>query len=423
MSGLAARDALPVSSNDVRLAARLIDGRVVRTPASVSGTLSDIVGATVAVKFENLQFTASYKERGALNRLLALDPKQRQEGVVAVSAGNFAQAVAYHAGVEKIPATIVMPAHTPSIKATRTESLGAHVLLAGDSLDEAEDVARAMAEEKGLAFLSPYDDAHVIAGQGTVGLEFLKDFPDLDALIIPVGGGGLLAGVAIAARAQRPDIELVGVQVDSHAAMVAALRGERPSCRGNTIAEGIAVKRPGALPLQIIGALCQDVITVPEARLEEAVCLFLEVEKVVAEGAGAAGLAALLQYPDRFAGKRVGLVLTGGNIDLRLLASVIMSGLVRTGRLATFRIEIPDEPGALGKLTATVGRHGGNIVELSHRRTVLAMPSKAVTVEVAVETRGRADLEALVDALCVEGYAAAAVDEGYGESMSVQRVG
>lgn len=404
---------LPVVADDVAQAAKLVSGRVLRTPAAVSLTLSEITGATVAIKFENLQFTASYKERGALNRLLALEADERRRGVVAMSAGNFAQAVAYHARAEGIPATIVMPRLTPAIKATRTAALGAQVVLEGDDLDAAEVEARRLAEQRDLVFLSPYDDPYVIAGQGTVALELLEDIPDLDVLVVPVGGGGLLAGMAVAARAVAPDIELVGVQVDSHPSMVAALRGKDLPCGGPTIAEGIAVGRAGVLSRRIIAALCDDVLTVPEERLEEAVCLFLEVEKVVAEGAAAAGLAALLEHRDRFAGRRVGLVLTGGNIDLRLLASVIMRGLVRSGRLATVRLHVPDEPGTLGRVTGLVGVAGGNIVELSHRRTSLAVPSKAVTVELVVETRGRRELEALIESLRAEGYDATTVDDDH----------
>lgn len=401
----------PVTGADVRRAAAVIAGRVVRTPSALSRTLSEITGATVAVKFENLQFTASYKERGALNRLLALDADERRRGVVAVSAGNFAQAVAFHARAEGVPARIVMPVGTSTIKATRTEAFGAEVILHGDDLDGAESHARMLGEREGLVFLSPYDDVDVIAGQGTVALEFLEDMPDLDALVVPVGGGGLLAGMAVAARDVRPDVELVGVQAESHASMVAALRGVEAGCGGTTIADGIAVKQPGRITKAVIEALCDDVVTVPEPRLEEAVCLFLEVEKVVAEGAAAAGLAALLEYPERFRGRRVGLVLTGGNIDLRLLASVIMRGLVRSGRLTSIRLDVPDVPGALGMLTAVIGEHGGNIVDISHRRTILGVSSRAVAVEVTVETRDRDGLGALLDALRAAGYQATTVHD------------
>lgn len=395
---------LEVTPDDVRRAAAAIDGRVVRTPSALSRTLSEITGATVAVKFENLQFTASYKERGALNRLLVLDEDERRRGVVAMSAGNFAQAVAFHARAEGVPARIVMPVDTPTIKVTRTQALGAEVILHGEDLDGAEEHARLLGERHGLVFLSPYDDVDVIAGQGTVALEFLEQLPELDVLLVPVGGGGLLAGMAVAARAVRPDVALVGVQAESHASMLAALRGGEQGCGGTTIADGIAVKKPGRITKALIEALCDDVVTVPEPRLEEAVCLFLEVEKVVAEGAAAAGLAALLHYPERFRGRRVGLVLTGGNIDLRLLASVIMRGLVRSGRLVSIRLDVPDVPGALGRLTAAIGDHGGNIVELSHRRTLLGVSSRAVAVEVTVEVRDRDGLVALLDGLEQAGY-------------------
>jgi threonine dehydratase len=401
---------LPVEPADVRRAATAIGDRVVRTPSAVSRTLSAITGATVAVKFENLQFTASYKERGALNRLLALDAGARSRGVVAASAGNFAQAVAFHASAEGVPATIVMPVGTPTVKATRTEELGAAVVMQGDDFDRAQAFARRLAEHDGLVYLSPYDDVDVIAGQGTVALEFLDDLPDLDTLLVPVGGGGLLAGMAVAARDLRPDIELVGVQAETYASMVAALRGQEPRCGGTTIADGIAVKEPGRITKVVIEALCDDVVTVPESRIEEAVCLYLEVEKVVAEGAAAAGLAALLEYPERFRGRRVGLVLTGGNIDLRLLASVIMRGLVRSERMACIRVGVPDTPGALGLLTAVIGNHGGNIVDLSHRRMLLGVSSRAVAVDVTVETRDAHSLNELLDGLHAAGYDAATID-------------
>ncbi len=402
---------LPVTADDVEAAASAIEGRVLRTPSGVSRTLSEITGATVVVKFENFQFTASYKERGALNRLLALSPEERERGVVVASAGNFAQAVAYHAGLEGIPATIFMPLSTPATKVTRTSAFGAEVCLVGADFDEAVAHAVVLADGHGRVYVSPYDDALVIAGQGTVATELLDDEPDLDALVVPVGGGGLLGGMAVAYRARCPGAELVGVQAESHAAMVSALYGLPSKSGGATIADGIAVKQPGHITRRLLQELVDDVVTVPEERIEEAVCLYLEVEKVVAEGAAAAGLAALLEHGNRFRGRRVGLVLTGGNIDLRLLASVVTRGLLRSRRLATVRIEVPDVPGALAGLTKAIGDHGANIVEVSHRRTLLAVPSRAVVIDAVIETKGPRELDDLVAALRVEGHAVTVLPE------------
>lgn len=407
-------DGLPVVAADIEAAAAAIEGRILRTPTALSRTLSEITGATVVVKFENFQFTASYKERGALNRLLRLSPDERRRGVVVASAGNFAQAVAYHAGLEGVPATIFMPVTTPATKVTRTSAFGAEVRLVGADFDEAVAHAVKLADDEGQVYLSPYDDAMVIAGQGTVALELLDDAPDLDALVVPVGGGGLLGGMAVACRARCPGIELVGVQAESHAAMVAALYGRSTTTNrvtATTIADGIAVKQPGLLTRRLLHELVDDVVTVSEPRIEEAVCLYLEVEKVVAEGAAAAGLAALLEHPDRFRGRRVGLVLTGGNIDLRLLASVVTRGLMRSGRLATVRIEVPDMPGALAGLTRAIGEHGANIVEVSHRRTLLAVPSRAVVVEAVLETKGPEELDAVVAALTADGHTVTVLPE------------
>ena len=325
---------LPVSIDDVRAAAVAIEGAVLRTPTTRSRTLSAITGADVWVKFENFQYTASFKERGARNRLLALDAHQRRTGVVAMSAGNHAQAVAHHATLLGVPATIVMPESTPANKISRTEDNGARVVVEGATLEDSGRVAERMAAEQGLAMIPPYDDPHVIAGQGTCMLELLEDAPDLDAVVVPVGGGGLFAGCCVAARAVAPDVELIGVQSELYPEMMRATGrtvGEPPTRWGPTIAEGIAVKQPGVLTTEIIAALATDIVAVPERAIEEAVVWYLEVEKIVSEGAGAAPLAALLADRDRFAGRAVGLVLSGANIDLRLLSSVIMRGLARTG--------------------------------------------------------------------------------------------
>ena len=391
----------------IEAAAAAIAGAVVRTPVARSQTLSEITGATVVVKFENLQFTGSYKERGALFRLLNLNADERRRGVVTASAGNFAQAVAHHASRLGIPATIVMPAGTPSIKVARTHALGATVLLHGAGFDEASERAHELGAGNGLTYLSPFDDPDVVAGQGTTALEFLEDAPEVDTLIVPVGGGGLLAGMAIAARALRPGIELVGVQSERYPAMVAALGGKELPCGGPTIAEGIAVAVPGMLTRQLLAALSTHVVTVPEARIEEAVCLYLEVEKTVAEGAGAAGLAALLEYRERFRGRCVGLVLSGGNIDLLLLASVITRGMIRSERLMQLTVDLPDTPGSLGALTVLVGTMAANIVDVAHERRRLEVPSRMAHVSLTVETRGRDHAQAIVQQLRAAGYTVA----------------
>ena len=393
-----------VSADQVRAAAATIDGFVVRTPSSLSRTLSAITGAEVVVKFESLQFTGSYKERGALNRLRALTREERRTGVVTASAGNFAQGIAHHASRLGIPATIVMPVGTPSVKAVRTAELGAQVVMHGDGFASAWLHAGELGVERGLVAVSPFDDPAVIAGQGTVGLELLAEHHDLDVLAVPVGGGGLLAGIAVIAREQAPRVELVGVQTDRFPSMVNALSGSSLPCGGPTIAEGIAVPRAGAITSEILRALDVEVVTVTEAAIEEAVCLYLEIEKVLAEGAGATALAALLEHRDRFEGRKVGVVLSGANIDLRLLASVITRGLVRTGRLTPLRVSLPDEPGALGRLASLVGECGANIVEVRHERSVLSVHSRAVQVDMTVETSGPDRLATLMDRLAAVGY-------------------
>jgi len=398
---------LAVTFDDVAAAHEAIRDAIVRTPISRSETLSAITGADVWIKFENLQYTASFKERGARNRLLRLEPGEAMAGVVAMSAGNHAQAVAHHATLLGIRATVVMPVGTPVTKISATEDNGARVVVAGADLDEAKAVALQIAEEDGATFIPPYDDPAVIAGQGTCAVEVLEDAPTLDALLVPVGGGGLFAGTCIAARALAPDIELVGVQSELNTAMRAATGRpvEPPDLTwGPTIAEGIAVKSPGRLTTEIIGVLADDVVAVPERLIEEAVIRFLELEKTVSEGAGAAPLAALLHDPDRFAGRRVGLILSGGNIDLRLLSSVIMRGLARTGRLCRLVIEVPDSPGALGELTAAVGRAGGNIVDLWHHREFGIHSARVTEIELLVETRDGESAEALERSLASQGY-------------------
>ena len=374
---------LPVTYQDVTAAAERIAGSVERTPSTHSRTLSQVLGCTVVVKFENLQFVAAFKERGALNKLLRLSADERTRGVVAMSAGNHAQAVAYHATRLGISATIVMPRDTPFVKVQRTQELGATVVVAGDDLAGAEAEAMRLAEAEARVYVHPFDDPDVIAGQGTVALEMLADDPDLDVLVVPVGGGGLLAGMAVAAR----------------------MSGAEPRCGGPTIAEGIAVGRPGRITGEICASLVDDVVTVSEEHVEESMNLLLEIEKVVTEGAGAAGVAALVAHPDRFAGRKVGVVLTGGNVDPRLLASVIMRGLIRQGRLTRLHIEVPDVPGSMGNLTTVLGEVGANIVEILHQRMFVDLSARSAEIEVTVETLDLDHVDRVVAALEKAGYA------------------
>ncbi len=396
--------ALPVSLADIRAAASRIAGAVVHTPCLRSETLSRIAKADVWVKFENLQFTASFKERGALNTLLQLTPEERRRGVIAMSAGNHAQGVAYHAGRLGIPATIVMPSFTPNNKVKHTRDHGARVVLKGDTLSESAAEAHRLAEAEKLVFVHPYDDPRIIAGQGTIALEMLEDVPQLDTLVVPVGGGGMIAGCAVAARGLRPDVKVIGVESAGYSAMRQLLAGEEVTVGGDTIAEGIAVRDIGKAPLAIARALVDRVLAVDEVAIERAIALFLEVEKTVAEGAGAAGLAALLAYPEHFAGRKVGLVLCGGNIDTRLLASVLLRGLVRDGRIVRLRLMIGDLPGQLARVAGLIGGAGGNIVEVQHQRLFGSVVAKATELDVTVETRDRGHARELVQALETEGF-------------------
>ncbi|MEO6652597.1 MAG: threonine ammonia-lyase [Ilumatobacteraceae bacterium] len=391
-----------VTIDDVRAAADRIAGHVVRTPTARSSTLSEITGADVVVKFENLQFTASYKERGALNRLLQLD--DGVTGVVAASAGNFAQGVAHHGARLQIPTVIVMPGTTPSIKVSRTTHLGAEVVRHGDTFDDARAHAATVATERGYVLLSPFDDPAVIAGQGTVALELLEDVHDLGAIVTPVGGGGLQAGIAVAVRAIAPQIELVGVQSERFPAVHNLMHDDDLPTGGSTIAEGIAVAQPGLHTVALIRELVDRVEVVPESLVEEAIGLYLEIEKTVAEGAGATPLAELLARPDRYRGRTVGLILSGGNIDLRQLASVTLRGLVRSGRLSTFWVELDDQPGSLGSITTAVGELGGNIVEVIHRRLDVTMHARSSEVELTVETSDRAHAVAVLAGLAERGF-------------------
>jgi threonine dehydratase len=395
---------LPVTLEDVEFAAARIGDAVVHTPCLRSETLSRIAKADVWVKFENLQFTASFKERGALNTLLQLTDAEKKRGVIAMSAGNHAQGVAYHAGRLGIPATIVMPSFTPNTKVEHTRAHGARVVLHGDTLAEAATEAHRLADADKLTFVHPYDDPRIIAGQGTIALEMLQDAPEIDTIVVPVGGGGMIAGCAVAARGLKPDIKVLGVETTSFSALHQLLAGKPVTAGGDTIAEGIAVRDIGKMPLAIAKALLDQVLTVDEVAIERAIALFLEVEKTVAEGAGAASLAALLSHPQHFTGRKVGLVLSGGNIDTRLLASVLLRGLVRDGRIVRLRLMIGDLPGQLARVAGLIGKAGGNIVEVQHQRLFGSVVAKRTELDVTVETRGRDHVRELVAALSAEGF-------------------
>jgi threonine dehydratase len=394
---------LRISAADVRAAAARLAGAIEQTPCLPSRTLSQLTGAQVFLKFENLQFTASFKERGALNKLLSLGAEERRRGVIAMSAGNHAQAVAYHAARLGMPAVIVMPKGSPNTKVRNTQVHGAKVVLEGANLFEAGRHARELAARDNLVFVHPYEDALVIAGQGTVGLEMLEAVPDLDVLVVPVGGGGLVSGMAIAAKAMRKDISIFGVETQNYPSMYQRLRNLPIECGGDTIAEGIAVKDVGDTAFGIIKELVEEVLVVKEETIERAVAALIEIEKTVAEGAGAAALAALLEQPGRFAGKRVGLPITGGNIDTRVLASVLMRGLVRDARLVRLRVTMPDISGSLARVAALIAEAGGNIVEVQHQRVFGTASVKSTEIEFLIETRERAHTEALVRALETNG--------------------
>jgi threonine dehydratase len=398
--------ALPVSIADIRRAEAAIAGALAKTPLVAAPTLSEAAGCTVYLKLETQHPTGSFKERGALNKLLTLGDNQRRAGVVAMSAGNHAQGVAYHARRLGIPATIVMPEGTPFTKIDRTEALGATVLLQGDSLAAARRASDKLARERGLIPVHPYDDPDVIAGQGTIALEILAARPDLDALIVPTGGGGLISGIAVAAKALKPDIEIVGVQSALYPSMREVLQGRTPdiAVAGATLAEGIAVKEPGKITRRIVATLVADILLVDDVQVEAAIEHLIDREKLVVEGAGAAGVAALLANPERFRGKRVGIVITGGNIDARLLASVLMRGLVREGCLVRLRSELPDVPGALSRLSGVVGGTGGNIVEVHHQRLFQDSSVKRAELDVVVETQNRRHVDAIVAALIEAGF-------------------
>jgi len=395
---------------DIQQAAARISTSLVRTPCKRSRTLSERLGATLYLKFENLQFTASFKERGALNKLLSLSEEERRRGVIAVSAGNHAQAVAYHARALGIPATIVMPRTTPNVKVENTRAFGAEIVLTGRDLESAALQADQIQSERGLVRVHPYDDPEVVCGQGSVALEILEDVPDAEILVVPIGGGGLISGCAIAAKALRPEIEVVGVQAARYDTVRAILRGGPPVRGGSTIADGIAVKAPGQIARSILPTHINDVLYVEEQMLEEAVGLLLEIEKTVAEGAGAAGVAALLGFPERFRERKVVAVVSGGNIDLLVLASILQRSLVRAGRLARLRLELEDQPGALATLAQCLAEVDANIVEVHHQRSFTVAPLRSAEVELVLQTRGLAHMNEIRDRLDQAGYTAQWLD-------------
>jgi threonine dehydratase len=401
-----------VTLADVEAARRVIDGHVLRTPMLPAPRLSALTGAEVFVKYENLQVTNSFKERGARTKLASLTAAERERGVIAMSAGNHAQAVAYHAALLGISATIVMPEQTPFVKVAATRAHGARVVLEGESISEAQARAEAEARERGLIWVHPYDDPYVIAGQGTIALEMLEEVPTLDTMVIPIGGGGLVSGIATAATAIKPGIDIVGAESALYPSMWNALRGEQRPLGGATLAEGIAVKNAGSLTLPIIRALVSDIILVDEEHIERAVNAYLTLQKAMAEGAGAAGLAAMMAKPQRFAGKRVGLVLCGGNIDPRILASIMIRELERENRIVSFRLTIADRPGLLGQIATTLGKLGANILEVDHRRMFLDVPAKGARLDVTVETRDATHADEILAAFKADGFAPVRIDPG-----------
>lgn len=408
----AAAKPLPVGLADIQRAAGVLHGAVLHTDFDLSRTLSALFGVEIWLKFENLQFTASYKERGALNKIMSLTEAQRRAGVIAMSAGNHAQGVAYHAQRLGIPATIVMPATTPTVKVENTRALGAHVILHGATFEEAAEFAGGYGEKHALTFIHPFDDPAVIAGQGTIALEMLAAEPDLDTLIVPLGGGGLISGIAVAAKALKPEIRIVGVEAKLYPSMFNAVYGKALPIGGDTLAEGIAVTRPGKITRAIIEALVDDIVLVSEADLERALTLLLTIEKTVVEGAGAAGLAAVVADASRFKGRKTGIVLCGGNIDTRLLASVLTRELARDGRLSRLAIDLPDRPGQLAKVSGVIGGQGANIVEVYHQRVFTDLPAKGTELHLVIETRDGAHLEAVLAALRAAGYTVVAKGTG-----------
>ena len=410
----ASADAPSVTLADVQRAAATVKGAVINTDFDISRTLGEMFDCDVWLKFENLQFTAAYKERGALNKLASLSEKERACGVIAMSAGNHAQGVAYHARRLNIPATIVMPSATPTVKVENTRKLGAKVILDGASFEDASAFAMTYGTMHGLTFIHPFDDPHVIAGQGTVALEMLEAVPDLDTLIVPIGGGGLISGVATVAKAINPKIRIIGVEAQLYPSMLNAIKHSHLPVGGDTLAEGIAVTTPGRITRPIIEKLVDDIVLVSEADLERAITLLITIEKTVVEGAGAAGLAAMMMDPRRYKGHKVGLILCGGNIDTRLLASVLTRDLAREGRLSRLAIDVPDRPGQLAKIASVIGGASANIVEVYHQRVFTDVPAKGTELHLVVETRDRDHIEAVVEDLRKAGYSVTIKGSGGG---------
>ncbi len=390
----------------IAAAAKRLAGRIERTPTLRSRTLSEITGAEIWIKFENLQFTAAFKERGALNKLMQMPAAEKKRGVIAASAGNHAQALAYHAQRLGVPTTIVMPRATPFVKVEQTRHWGAEIVLDGETFDDAHALALKLCDERNLVFVHPFNDAEIIIGQGTTALEMLADAPNLDMLVAPIGGGGLIAGMAVAAKHIKPDIRIVGVEARMYPSFTAKMRGDTVREGGQTIAEGIAVKQVGELPFAVAASLIEEVVLVEESDFERAIALYATIEKTVAEGAGAATLAALLAAPEKFRGLKCGLVLSGGNIDTRLLASVLGRSLVREGRIAVLRLVGDDRPGILATVTRIIGDKGGNILQVAHHRMTLDAPAKGVEFDIEIETRDAKHTAEIVAALTAAGYAA-----------------
>ena len=395
---------MTVSLDDIKEAATIIEGQVLRTPSVPAPRLSEELGFDLTLKLENLHTTGSFKERGAVNKLASLTAEERENGVIAMSAGNHAQGVAYHAMRMGIPATIVMPDFAPITKVERTRSFGARVVLTGETLDASAVAAREIADSENLTFVHPYDDEKIVAGQGTIGLEMLADDPDLEVLVVPIGGGGIVSGIATAAKAIKPEIEVYGVETEFYPSMYQTIHNLTPSCGGQTLADGIAVKNPGKITRTIIEELVKEIILVDETAIETAIATLAEKQKIVAEGAGAAGIAALLAHPQRFKGKKVGTVICGGNIDVRILAGVLTRGLVRDGRMARLRIDISDRPGVLAKLADIIGQTGGNIIEVFHQRLFQDVPVRNAEIDIIVETRNAEHVQEIVGDLQAAGF-------------------
>ena len=401
---------------DIRAAAERLRGQVIRTPLVPATRLSEVLGCELYLKLENLQRTGSFKDRGAYVRLSHLTPDEARRGVIAMSAGNHAQGVAYHAQRLGIPATIVMPEFAPFSKVERTRSFGARVVLTGDTLDTSAQAARQIADEQSLIFVHPYDDPHVIAGQGTIRLELIEDLPNLDIVVVPIGGGGLISGISLAVKDANPAVRMIGVETELYPSMANALRGRSDLPAGSSLADGIAVKNPGKLTREIIARLVEDVAIVPESTIETAINRLVEEQKLVAEGAGAVGIAAILNEPERFAGCKVATVICGGNIDVRLLSGVLARGLVRDGRMVRLRIAIVDQPGMLAKIADVIGRSSANIIEVYHQRLFYDVPAKRADLDVVLETRNAEHVKEIIASLEQNGFPTRALSahSGYG---------